>query len=104
VIFGKRRWLKWTLTVVVLAVTGMCCVYLLGGAKFCTIVSGIFADITGLLLNLADLASLTTPSAAYLDKVYDLSTHSAAPTTLTWAACSLLLNTVLSTSIIAKIV
>jgi hypothetical protein len=30
VIFGKQRWLKWTLTVVVLGVTGMCCVYLLG--------------------------------------------------------------------------
>jgi hypothetical protein len=30
VIFGKQRWFKWTLTVVVLGVTGMCCVYLLG--------------------------------------------------------------------------
>jgi hypothetical protein len=28
VIFGKRRWLKWTLTVVVLSITSMCCVYL----------------------------------------------------------------------------
>jgi hypothetical protein len=28
VFFGKRRWLKWTLTIVVLVVTGKCCMNL----------------------------------------------------------------------------
>jgi hypothetical protein len=74
----------------------------LGQANFCTIVSGIFSGIAELLLNLASVD--TAPPIAYFEKVDDLVALSKAPTTLTWAVCSLVLNTVLSTSIIAKIV
>jgi hypothetical protein len=98
VIFGKRHWLKWTLTVVVLLLTGMCCMYLWYRANFCAIVCGLFSGIIGLLWNWAVVDRQQETTVA---ERLDLLQY---PTTLTWAACSLLLNTVLSTSIIVKIV
>jgi hypothetical protein len=55
-----------------------------------------------LLLNLASID--TVPPIAYYEEVEYLVALGEVPATLTWAVCSLVLNTVLSTSIIAKIV
>jgi hypothetical protein len=100
VIFGKRLWLKWTLTIVVPVITSMCYMYLLGQANSCTIVSGIFSSILTLIYNWESVDGQPA-RAGTLEQLLSLIQF---PTTLTWAVCSLVLNTVLSTSIIAKIV
>jgi hypothetical protein len=99
VIFGKRRWLKWTLTIVIIFITGACHIYLWGLANFCAIVSGIVSSV---------IESIESIDFFWRDReVVKLSYRldlSTLLTTLTWAVFSLIFNTVLSTSIIAKIV
>jgi hypothetical protein len=98
VIFGKRRWLKWTLPTMILAVTGEYHIYLWGLANFCTIVSGIFPAIIDMIYYWETFVD-NQPAPA----LYHLVSSIQFPTSLTWAVCSLVLNTVLSTSIAAKI-
>jgi hypothetical protein len=98
VIFGKQRWLKWTLMIVVLAVAGTCRIYLWGGANFCIIVIGILSSIIQLLYDWRAYDGQPASTLLHLDNLVGF------PTMLTWAVCSLVLNTVLSTSIVAKIV
>jgi hypothetical protein len=100
VIFGKRLWLKWTLTIVVLVITSMCYMYLLVQANFCTIVSGMFPSILNLFYGWESIDGQPA-RARTLEQLLSLMQF---PSTLTWAVCSLGLNTALSTSIIVKIV
>jgi hypothetical protein len=97
VTFGKRCWLKWTLTTVVLVITSMCCMQFWGQANFCTIVIGISSEIVDLLIGWQSIDSKPAWT------LFDLSAWVDYPITLTWAVCSLVLNTVLSMSIVAKI-